>query len=411
MDNQGAVHRSAMDRGAICDVASFVDTEIDRRALEARLQKVNMAANDLARDGALSADERRDRGRELRDRKQDLGRELAEKTALADRLLCEIPNLVHPETPIGDELSAREIRRGLCAIPAFDFAPVDHVVLGERLGIFDFKAGSLVSGAGFYFLLGDGARLELALHNYALGKLMSRGWTPVIPPELVHESVLFGAGYQPRGDEANSYMISDSDLHLIATSEIPLCGMFAGEIIDDAKLPLRLAGVSHCFRSERAAGRATRGLFRVHQFNKIEMLVICRPDESEKFHEDLLSLECEIFDELEIPYRIVDVASGDLGAPAYRKYDIEAWMPGRGDGGAWSEVTSASNCTDYQARRLKIRWRAPGGKPIYPHILNGTGLATGRAMIALMENNQQKDGAIRIPKVLAPFFGKELIEP
>ena len=186
--------------------------------------------------------------------------------------------------------------------------------------------------------------------------------------------------------------------------------MFAGEIIDGARLPVRLAGVSHCFRSERAAGRATRGLFRVHQFNKVEMLVICAPDESEKLHEDLLSLECEIFDELEIPYRVVDVASGDLGAPAYRKYDVEAWMPGRGEGGAWSEVTSASNCTDYQARRLKIRTQGADGKPIQPHILNGTGLAIGRAMIALMENNQQKDGAIRIPKALVSFFGKESIE-
>ena len=320
------------------------------------------------------------------------------------------PNLIHADTPRGDETHAREIKRGACAVPKFDFEPVDHVVLGERLAMFDFKAGSLVAGPGFYFLLGDGARLELALQNYALSKLMARGFTPVMPPELVHEEMLFGAGYQPRGDEANSYVIEGTDLHLIATSEIPLCAMFAGEIIDGARLPLRLAGVSHCFRSERAAGRATRGLFRVHQFNKVEMLVICAPDESEKLHEDLLSLECEIFDELEIPYRVVDVASGDLGAPAYRKYDVEAWMPGRGDGGAWSEVTSASNCTDYQARRLKIRTQGADGKPIQPHILNGTGLATGRAMIALMENNQQKDGAIRIPKALVSFFGKELIE-
>ena len=410
MDNQEAVHHAALDRGAQCDVAAFVSAETDRRALQARLEKLNMRTNALARDGALSADEKRAQGQKLRKEKQALSHELNEKSDLAEHLLAGIPNLIHADTPRGDETHAREIKRGACAVPGFDFEPVDHVVLGERLGMFDFKAGSLVAGPGFYFLLGDGARLELALQNYALSKLMARGFTPVMPPELVHEEMLFGAGYQPRGDEANSYVIEGTDLHLIATSEIPLCAMFAGEIIDGGRLPLRLAGVSHCFRSERAAGRATRGLFRVHQFNKVEMLVICDPDESEKLHEDLLSLECEIFDELEIPYRVVDVASGDLGAPAYRKYDVEAWMPGRGDGGAWSEVTSASNCTDYQARRLKIRTQGADGKPIQPHILNGTGLATGRAMIALMENNQQKDGAIRIPQALVSFFGKEIIK-
>ncbi len=406
IDNLEIVARAARDRGAVCDVAGFVDAEKSRRTAEARLQELNQQANHLARDGALSADQKREQGQALRLEKQKISRQLAQKAELADRLLADIPNLVHEAVPIGDETHAREIKRGARAVPEFDFEPKDHVVLGEALSMFNFKAGSAVAGAGFYFLLGDGARLELALQNYALDKLMAKGFMPVIPPELVHESVLFGAGYRPRGDEANSYMIDGTDLHLIATSEIPLCGMFAGEIIEGAQLPLRLAGLSHCFRSERAAGRATRGLFRVHQFSKVEMLAICHPDESEALHQDFLALECEIFDDLEIPYRVVDVASGDLGAPAYRKYDIEAWMPGRKD---WAEVTSASNCTDYQARRLKIRWREDGGKPAYPHILNGTGIAVGRAMIALMENGQQKDGAIKIPEALVPLFGKPKI--
>ncbi|MEM8735989.1 MAG: aminoacyl--tRNA ligase-related protein, partial [Planctomycetota bacterium] len=201
------------------------------------------------------------------------------------------------------------------------------------------------------------------------------------------------------------------DLNLVATAEITLGGMMADQVLEAEQLPLKLVGISHCFRTEAgAAGRASKGLYRVHQFTKIEMFAFTLPDQSDSTHEELKEIECELFDDLEIPYRIVDTATGDLGGPAYRKYDLEAWMPGRGDGGEWGEVTSTSNCTDYQGRRLNIRYKVKGEKGThFCHTLNGTAIAISRAIIALLENNQQADGSIRVPKALQPWVGKEVI--
>ncbi|MGI9004506.1 MAG: aminoacyl--tRNA ligase-related protein [Pseudonocardia sp.] len=225
-------------------------------------------------------------------------------------------------------------------------------------------------------------------------------------PELAKDEIMTGAGYAPRGDESNSYHLEHGDLNLIATSEIALCGRYAGEVIPAEQLPLKLCGISHCFRTERAYGRSTRGLFRVHQFSKVEMVILCLPADSEQMHGRLLEIERSIFDELGLPYRVLDIASGDLGAPAYRKFDIEAWMPGRGDNGQYSEVTSASNCLDYQARRLNIRYQVAGERRReYVHTLNGTGIAVGRAMIAVLENNQRADGTVAVPEALQPYLG------
>ena len=300
--------------------------------------------------------------------------------------------------------------KGKAPVPEFDFQPLDHVDLAERLGLVDFEAGARVADHGFYFLKNEAVLLELALQHYALGVLMGEGFTPITTPDLARNEVLEGVGYIPRGPETQIYSVNDSDLSLIATAEITLGGHLAEQTLDAEQLPIKLCGISHCFRTEAGAhGRATRGLYRVHQFTKIEMFAFTLPDQSDAMLEELRGLECRLFDGLGIPYRVVDTATGDLGGPAYRKYDLEAWMPGRG---GYGEVTSTSNCTDYQARRLNIRYRTKGQKGTqFLHTLNGTAIAVSRALIAILENYQRADGSVVVPEVLRPMVGKERIGP
>ncbi|MCH7479322.1 MAG: serine--tRNA ligase, partial [SAR324 cluster bacterium] len=241
--------------------------------------------------------------------------------------------------------------------------------------------------------------LEIALVQFALRLLQEEGFTPFITPDLARQDILDGIGFNPRGESTQIYSIADSDLSLVATAEITLGGLLAGAVLDGEELPLLYAGLSHCFRTEAgSAGRESRGLYRVHQFTKVEMFAYARPEESEAMHQRFLEIEERIYRELGVPYQVVDICTGDLGAPAYRKFDLEAWMPGRG---AWGEITSTSNCTDYQARRLNIRFKERGQKGTrFVHMLNGTAIAVPRAMIALIENGQAKDGSIRLPPCL-----------
>jgi seryl-tRNA synthetase len=273
----------------------------------------------------------------------------------------------------------------------------------------DFEAGARVAGHGFYFLKNEAVLLELALQQYAVQFLVGQGFVPIATPDLARNEILEGVGYIPRGPETQIYSIENTDLSLVATAEIPLGGLLAGQTVDADVLPLKFCGISHCFRTEAGAhGRATRGLFRVHQFTKVEMFAYTLPDQSEKMLDHLCDLECRLFDGLDIPYRVVDTATGDLGGPAYRKFDLEAWMPGRGE---YGEVTSTSNCTDYQARRLNARYRIRGEKGThFLHTLNGTAIAISRALIAILENHQQADGSVKIPEVLRPWVGKARIE-
>jgi seryl-tRNA synthetase len=243
--------------------------------------------------------------------------------------------------------------------------------------------------------------------------LVRAGYTPVITPDVARAEVLEGIGFIPRGPEAQTYSLAGTDLCLVATAEITLGGMHRDQVLDEARLPLRYVGLSHCFRTEAGApGRDTRGLYRVHQFTKVEMFVFCTPETSEQHHLELLALEEGIFQGLGLPYRVIDTCTGELGGPAYRKYDLEAWMPGRGKGGEYGEVTSTSNCTDYQARRLGIRYKGAGQKGTRPvHTLNGTAVAVTRALLAILENGQQADGSVVIPEVLRPWVGKDRIVP
>ena len=301
-------------------------------------------------------------------------------------------------------MPASELRRGKIDVRPFGFPVLDHVALGEQHDLIDFEGGARVAGHGFYFLKNEAVLLELALQQYAIELLVREGFTPMITPDLARGDVLKGIGFIPRGPETQIYSVENHDLNLVATAEITLGGLYAGEIVEADELPIKLCGISHCFRTEAgAAGRASRGLYRVHQFTKVEMFAFTLPEQSEDMHNYFCDLECEIFDGLGIPYRVLDIATGDLGGPAYRKFDLEAWMPGRGDGGEYGEVTSASNCTDYQARRLDIRYKVKGEKGTHlVHTLNGTAVAISRALIAILENYQQADGSILDPRSAAP---------
>jgi seryl-tRNA synthetase len=327
---------------------------------------------------------------------QTLEEQLAAAEVRRKELLDRVPNPPDEATPDGftDE-DAVEIRRW-GEPPSFSFEARDHLALAEIYGWIDLERAAKVSGSRFAYRIGDVALLELSLYRFALDRLDERGFTPVLPPVLVREEAMYGTGFFPT-DEANIYGIERDELYLVGTSEVPLAAMRSGEILDADELPLRYAGYSTCFRREAgAAGKDTRGMFRVHQFDKVEMFVFTRPERSRDEHERLLEIEEELVQELELPYRVVNVAAGELGASAAKKYDIEAWFPGQK---RFREITSTSNTTDYQARRLGIRYRGEGKQLAPVHTLNGTAV-TARAMIALMENFQDEDGSIRVPEAL-----------
>ena len=287
----------------------------------------------------------------------------------------------------------------------FDFPPKDHVQLGQELDLIDFETATRVSGTKWYYLKNEGVILEMALVRYALDILMKRGFTPMITPDVARTEILEGIGFNPRGAESNIYALEGEDSCLIGTAEITLGGYHAGQVLEREKLPIKYAGVSHCFRREAgAAGQFSKGLYRVHQFTKLEMFVYCLPEDSERIHAELREIEEEIFSGLGIPFHVVDTCTGDLGAPAYRKWDLEAWMPGRNNG-EWGEVTSTSNCTDFQSRRLNVRFKDYDGKNKYVHMLNGTAIAISRGIIAILENFQRADGSVAIPPALVPYTG------
>jgi len=332
--------------------------------------------------------------------------ELEAVEAGLDRLLAETPNVPHESAADGlEEDDAVELHRGATEIRDFaaeGFTPKDHVALGTALGILDIERAAKVSGSRFVYVLGDMVLLELALVRHALDILMQKGFLPVIPPVLVREEALFGTGMLP--DAEDSIYKTQDDLYLVGTSEVSIAGFHMDEILDEADLPLRYAGYSTCFRREAGShGKDMGGMFRVHQFDKVEMFTFTTPERSWEEHEFILSIEEEIMGNLQIPYRVVNIAVGDLGAPAAKKFDLEAWLPGQD---RFRELTSCSNCTDYQARRLNTRYRSgdPALGNVMVHTLNGTATAVGRTMIALLENHQQADGTVVLPEALHPYL-------
>jgi seryl-tRNA synthetase len=321
---------------------------------------------------------------------------------LADKAMSGFSNLVHKDAPIGEEKDFKVIET--IGKPR-DFIAEgikikDHVEIGEQLKLIELERGAKVSGSRFYYLVGDGALLELALVNFAIDIAQNHGFTPVIPPALVKPAAMEGTGFLGQAAE-NVYRIEQDDMYLVGTSEVPLAAMHMDEILNNKELPIKYAGYSPCYRREAGShGKDTRGIFRVHWFDKVEMFIFSSIEDADKIHKELLEIEKEILTKIEIPFRVIDVATGDLGSSAARKFDCEAWIPSSNE---YRELTSTSNCTEFQARRLKIRTRV-GDKTNYVATLNGTLLAVTRTIVALLENHQQKDGSINIPKALRPYL-------
>ena len=344
--------------------------------------------------------------KELSARLDEAEARLRAAQAELDELQARLPNLPDPAAPAGGEEDWVELRR--VGTPGnFDFPVRDHLELGELLSAIDTVRAAKVSGARFGYLTGPGALLEFALVRFAMDRLTAAGFVPMIPPVLVRREAMFGTGFLPT-DEQQIFRTADDDLYLVGTSEVPLVSYHSDELLDPGALPIRYAGFSTCFRREAGSyGKDTRGIFRVHQFDKVEMVSFVFPEASAREHELLLAREEEILQALELPYRVVDIAAGDLGGSAARKFDCEAWIPSQG---TWRELTSTSNCTDYQARRIGCRVKGPeGNRPL--HTLNGTAVAVGRTIVALLENHQQPDGSVRVPDALQEYLGTDLIQP
>ncbi|NNG38213.1 serine--tRNA ligase [Flexivirga sp. ID2601S] len=349
---------------------------------------------------------------EARAKATELAAEVKRREAAADDegaeftgLLKKLDNIVLDGVPAGGE-DDYVVLEHVGEPPTFDFEPLDHLALGEKLGAIDMERGAKVGGARFYFLTGVGARLELALLNLAMNQAVEQGFIPMITPTLVRPEIMDGTGYLDAHEDV--YHLPADDLYLTGTSEVALAGYHQGEIIDISGGPKRYAGWSSCYRREAGShGKDTRGIIRVHQFNKVEMFVYCDPVDAQAEHQRLLDWEKEMLAKVELPYRVIDTAAGDLGGSAARKYDSEAWVPTQG---RYRELTSTSNCTTYQARRLGIRYRTPEGRTEPVATLNGT-LATTRWLVAILENHQQADGSVKVPAALQPFLGTDVLKP
>jgi len=410
-DNPELIRASQKARG---ESTSLVDDVLkadeERRTAIVEFEALRAEQNALSKSvGAAKGDEKS----ALLEKAKSLSIQVKEaeskKSATEEKfraLALSLSNIVDPSAPIGGESDFKVIEE-VGKVPNFNFEPKDHVELGKLLGAIDVERGAKVSGARFYYLTGPGALLELALVNYAIALATKAGFIPVIPPVLVKPEAMEGTGFLGQAAE-NVFHLKEDDFYLVGTSEVPLAAYHMDEILDLNKLPLRYSGYSPCFRREAGSyGKDTRGIIRVHQFEKVEMFSFCRVEDAAAEHQRLLAWEREFLDAMEIPYRVIDVATGDLGSSAIRKFDCEAWIPTQG---AYREVTSTSNCTDFQARRLNIRSKGENGtSPVAT--LNGTLVAVPRMIVAILENHQQSDGSVILPKALQSYLGTERLTP
>jgi seryl-tRNA synthetase len=403
-DNPKIVQEKSKQKGYEVDVDYILQRDKTRRQVLDEIQKLQQQRNELsqAAKGNKPAPKDIQKGKQLKEQISEREKVLKKTEAELASKLKDVPNVFPDDTPLGDETKNREEKKwGQITTPTFK--PKDHLSWAESNGLLDFERGAKVAGNKFYYMVGELVTLEMAVMQFGLSIATKHGFTPMFVPHLVNTRIIEGTGFMARGEETQIYKIEGEDLHLIATAELPLTGLHMDEILDAKNLPLLYAGISPAYRREAGAyGKHSRGLYRVHQFNKLELYAFCKPEDSERWHKQLISMEEEICKKLEIPYRLVRIAAGDLGAPAYKKYDIEYYTP---VDKAYRELMSCSNVTDYQARRLNIRYRNDKGKSQFVHTLNGTAAAGSRILIALIENHQTKDGKVRVPKALQPFMG------
>ena len=410
------IRRSIHHRGAKANLDGVLVLSQERKDILLHVEKQRAEANQIAKQIPQQTPENRpaliEKGRQLNQEISKLEDHLRAVEEAYHEAHLTIPNFLAEDTPLGNSDQENLTIKTHGTPRVFNFSPQDHVEIGKKLNLIDFDNGTKVAAPKFYFLKNEAVLLEFALKAFAMKIASSFGYTPLITPDLAKKSILLGAGFMPRGEESNIYHIEDLDLSLIATAEIPVGGMHADEILEEHQLPLKYVAESHCFRREAgASGRENKGLYRVHQFSKIELFQITKPEMSEAALDEILAIEESIYQQLGLPYRVVRICAGDLGAVAYKKYDIEVWMPGRESAEKYGEVTSASNCTDFQARRLNIRYRTQENKKIYPYTLNGTAIALSRTLMAILENYQEADGSVTIPEVLQSYVGKDRISP
>jgi len=401
-DNPEKVAQKAAEKGYQVDITQLLGFDTERRELLTEVENLRRERNELTAQskGGKPSDEILEKGRLLRDQLGDLEHRLEAINEQYNKLLNTVPNVHFDDVPVGKEEDSQEISKN----GEQSTGAKDHLDFMTAKDWVDFERGAKVAGTKFYFIKGDLALLENALTQYALNFITAKGFNLVSVPNLVNSRIATGTGFAPRtSEQSDEYYIENDDLSLIATAEMPLTGMHADEIIDEANLPLMYTAISPCYRKEAGTyGKHTRGLFRVHQFNKLEMYVYSLPENSAEIHQKLLAIEEELWQSLKIPYRVVNIASGDLGAPAAKKYDIEYWSKADGN---YRELTSCSNCTDYQARNLNIRVRRQDGSIQVVHTLNGTAVALARSLVAIAEHYQTADGNLMVPEVLVPFMG------
>lgn len=397
------VQESAKNKGYNdVSIARLLDTDEQRRQLQQQVDELRTQRNEIASQmkGGKPAPELVEKGRSLKGKLAELESELHDVDDDFQAQMDAVPNVTLEDVPLGGEEDSVEVK----AWGDKRQSAEDHLEFATQRGWLDFERGAKVAGAKFYYIKGDLMLLENAIYQYALNLLISKGFTPMTVPHMVSGRVARGSGFAPKSHkESNEYFIDGEDVMLIGTAEAPLTGFHADEIIDEKNLPLLYAGYSPCYRKEAgAAGKFSRGLFRVHQFNKLEMYIFCTPEQSVQMHEKILSIEEEIWQNLGVPYHVVNIAAGDLGAPAAKKYDIEYWSPVDNQ---YRELTSCSNCTDFQARNLNIRVRRSDGSLQVLHTLNGTAVSLARSLVAIIENYQTDDGKLRVPEVLRPYLG------
>mgnify|MGYP000894430035 FL=1 len=397
------VQESAKNKGYNdVSIARLLDTDEQRRQLQQQVDELRTRRNEIAGQmkGGKPAPELIEQGRALKEELAKLESDLRDIEADFQAQMDAVPNITLDDVPLGGESDSVEIKTWGDKRQSAE----DHLDFATGRGWLDFERGAKVAGTKFYYIKGDLMLLENAIYQYALNLLISKGFTPMTVPHMVSGRVARGSGFAPKSDkESNEYFIDGEDVMLIGTAEAPLTGFHADEIIDEKNLPLLYAGYSPCYRKEAgAAGKFSRGLFRVHQFNKLEMYIFCTPEQSVQMHEKILSIEEEIWQNLGVPYHVVNIAAGDLGAPAAKKYDIEYWSPVDNQ---YRELTSCSNCTDFQARNLNIRVRRSDGSLQVLHTLNGTAVSLARSLVAIIENYQTDDGKLRVPEVLRPYLG------
>lgn len=401
-DNPELVTQKSKEKGYDIDVTQLLGFDTQRRELQQQVDALRAQRNEIATSmkGGKPSEEMITKGKEVKDQLGDLEHKLSSIEQEYLTLLNRVPNLTFDDVPVGGEEDSVEIKQ----VGDQPTGARDHLDLATEKDWVDFERGAKVAGAKFYYLKGDLALLEQALIQYGIDFISKKGFTYLTVPHLVNSQTAAGAGFAPKGDdEGNEYFVDGEDLTLIGTAEAPLTGYHADEIIDEDKLPLLYVGLSPCYRREAGTyGKHARGLFRVHQFNKLEMYAFTTPEQSAEMHERILAIEEELWQSLNIPYHVINIASGDLGAPAAKKYDIEYWSS---VDGKYRELTSCSNCTDFQARNLNIRVRRKDGSVEVLHTLNGTAISLARALIAVMEHHQTKDGAdLVIPAVLKPYW-------